>query len=89
MYQRQRLRSGPQPTMSRLALHFVFGVLVAVHGSSGTAQATSLDPLGPTAFTAGPFPTSIYSSYYNNPTATTAEPQPVISDPVSVSVIIL
>lgn len=31
----------------------------------------------------GPFPTSLYSLYYNNPTATTAQPQPVISDPVT------
>lgn len=39
-----------------------------------------------TAYTAsGAFPTSLYASYYNDPTATTAEPQPVISDPVTVS----
>lgn len=38
------------------------------------------------AYTAsGAFPTSLYASYYNDPTATTAEPQPVISDPVTVS----
>lgn len=35
----------------------------------------------------GAFPTSLYSEYYNNPTATSAQPQPVISDPVTVSVI--
>lgn len=34
----------------------------------------------------GAFPTSLYASYYNDPTATTAEPQPVVSDPVTVSV---
>ncbi|KZT73118.1 Metallo-dependent phosphatase [Daedalea quercina L-15889] len=32
---------------------------------------------------AGAFPTSLYASYYNDPTATTAEPQPVVSDPVT------
>jgi sphingomyelin phosphodiesterase len=38
---------------------------------------------GPSAFTApGAFPTSVYSRYYNNPTATSAQVQPVISDPV-------
>ncbi|KAG6333055.1 hypothetical protein ID866_6032 [Astraeus odoratus] len=31
----------------------------------------------------GAFPTSLYSKYYNDPTATTAQPQPVISDPVT------
>ncbi|PCH42292.1 Metallo-dependent phosphatase [Wolfiporia cocos MD-104 SS10] len=40
--------------------------------------------LGPTAYTiSGTFPTSIYESYYNDPTATTAQPQPVITDPVT------
>ncbi|KAI0308376.1 Metallo-dependent phosphatase-like protein [Multifurca ochricompacta] len=38
---------------------------------------------GPSSFTApGAFPTSLYKSYHNNPTATSAQPQPVISDPV-------
>ncbi|KAF5392498.1 hypothetical protein D9757_002323 [Collybiopsis confluens] len=31
----------------------------------------------------GAFPTGIYSKYYNNPTATSAQVQPVISDPVT------
>ncbi|KAH0838124.1 sphingomyelin phosphodiesterase [Lanmaoa asiatica] len=31
----------------------------------------------------GAFPTSLYSQYYNNPTATSEQPQPVISDPVT------
>ncbi|GJJ12646.1 hypothetical protein Clacol_006890 [Clathrus columnatus] len=40
-------------------------------------------PLGPSAFTApGTFPSSVFSHYFNNPTATSAQPQPVISDPV-------
>ncbi|KIJ21978.1 hypothetical protein PAXINDRAFT_124362 [Paxillus involutus ATCC 200175] len=38
----------------------------------------------PSAYTVpGAFPTSLYSQYYNNPTATSAQPQPVISDPVT------
>lgn len=32
----------------------------------------------------GAFPTSLYAEYYNNPTATSEQPQPVISDPVTV-----
>ncbi|KIK96557.1 hypothetical protein PAXRUDRAFT_825836 [Paxillus rubicundulus Ve08.2h10] len=38
----------------------------------------------PSAYTVpGAFPTSLYSQYYNNPTATSAQPQPIISDPVT------
>ena len=45
---------------------------------------TSLS-LGPSEFTApGAFPTSVFASYFNNPTATSAQPLPVISDPVLV-----
>ena len=54
--------------------------------ASGGGNAGSLAGFGPTAFTApGVFPTSVYAHYYNNPTATSAQPQPVISDPVTVS----
>ncbi|KAG9308172.1 sphingomyelin phosphodiesterase [Chiua virens] len=36
------------------------------------------------AYTApGEFPTSVYASYWNNPTATSVQPQPVITDPVT------
>ncbi|KAF8140481.1 Metallo-dependent phosphatase [Boletus edulis] len=31
----------------------------------------------------GVFPTSLYAKYYNNPTATSEQPQPIISDPVA------
>ncbi|KAF4573281.1 hypothetical protein EYR36_007792 [Pleurotus pulmonarius] len=31
----------------------------------------------------GPFPTSLFSKYYNSPTVTSAQVQPVISDPVT------
>jgi hypothetical protein len=38
----------------------------------------------PSTFTApGAFPTSVYNTYYNSPTATSAQVQPVISDPVT------
>ena len=50
------------------------------------AQAASLT-YGPSTFAPpGAFPTSLYKSYYNDPTATLAQPQPVISDPVSVRI---
>ncbi|KAI6009217.1 sphingomyelin phosphodiesterase [Pisolithus marmoratus] len=40
-----------------------------------------------TAYTApGAFPTSVYKSYWNDPTGTSAQPQPVISDPATHSV---
>jgi sphingomyelin phosphodiesterase len=48
----------------------------------GQAQANDI---GATAYTApGAFPTSVYGSYWNDPTATSAQPQPVITDPVTV-----
>jgi hypothetical protein len=48
------------------------------------AAAASLT-YGPSTFAPpGAFPTRLYSSYYNDPTATSAQPQPVISDPVLV-----
>ena len=56
--------------------------LVAVSASF----ATSSGGIGTSTFTApGAFPSSLYSSYYNSPTATSAQVQPVISDPVTVS----
>ncbi|KAJ7473924.1 Metallo-dependent phosphatase-like protein [Mycena galericulata] len=40
--------------------------------------------LGPSNFTApGAFPTSVFASYYNNPTQTSSQIQPVVSDPVT------
>ena len=42
---------------------------------------------GPSSYApSGAFPTSLYNSYYNDPTATSAQPQPVISDPVLVRI---
>ena len=56
----------------------LFVASLLFHLSSATAP-------GPTAYTApGAFPTSLYASYYNDPTATSVEPQPVVSDPVTV-----
>lgn len=58
--------------------------VVALTSAQNSTTVTSLG-LGPATFTApGAFPTSLYSSYYNAPTATGAVPQPVISDPVLV-----
>ncbi|CCM04993.1 uncharacterized protein FIBRA_07191 [Fibroporia radiculosa] len=48
------------------------------------SQTPYSETLGPLAWTApGVFPTSLYQSYYNDPTATSAEPQPVITDPIT------
>ncbi|KAI0053471.1 sphingomyelin phosphodiesterase [Auriscalpium vulgare] len=59
--------------------------LLVIAGACVYASAQSAQlPLGPSTFTApGTFPTSLYKAYYNNPTATSAQPQPVILDPVS------
>ncbi|KAI0673559.1 sphingomyelin phosphodiesterase [Trametes maxima] len=50
----------------------------------GLAEPVTANGLGPSVFTApGTVPTSVYKHYYNSPTATSAQPQPVVSDPVS------
>jgi len=62
----------------------VRGVLLC---SALLAFRVSADSLsyGPSSFAPpGAFPTQLYASYYNDPTATSAQPQPVISDPVLV-----
>ena len=61
---------------------------VAVFSLPAIAEPIPSEAFGPSAFTApGAFPTSLYKHYYNNPTATSAQPQPVISDLVTVSVL--
>ncbi len=60
-------------------------VVFSVPHSFASAEPVSADTFGPSAFAApGAFPTSLYRHYYNSPTATSAQPQPVISDPVTV-----
>ncbi|OCH90081.1 hypothetical protein OBBRIDRAFT_812864 [Obba rivulosa] len=62
------------------------GSLLFAAGAIATTQPAATG-LGPTSFAPpGIFPTSVYKSYFNNPTATSAQPQPVISDPVLHSV---
>ncbi|KIM88956.1 hypothetical protein PILCRDRAFT_813955 [Piloderma croceum F 1598] len=52
--------------------------------SSAVFAASSNEEIKPSTLTApGAFPTSVFKKYYNSPTATSAQPQPVISDPVS------
>ncbi|KAN0081691.1 hypothetical protein V8E55_009315 [Tylopilus felleus] len=51
--------------------------------ASGIGDVTATDAILSTYTAPGEFPTSIYASYWNNPTATSAQPQPVISDPVT------
>lgn len=52
--------------------------------SSSSASASGVLTFGPSTFIVpGAFPTSVYSRYYNNPTATASQVQPVITDPVT------
>lgn len=70
--------------LRRLGILRLAGSLVLA--GTVTSQSSSISGLGPSAYTApGTFPTSVYEAYYNDPTATTAEPQPVITDPITVS----
>ncbi|KAI0937249.1 hypothetical protein AcV5_005199 [Taiwanofungus camphoratus] len=68
--------------LRRLGILRLAGSLVLA--GTVTSQSSSISGLGPSAYTApGTFPTSVYEAYYNDPTATTAEPQPVITDPIT------
>jgi hypothetical protein len=63
--------------------------MVAQHVLSGGLYALAASPssafIKPSTFTApGAFPTSAFHKYYNNPTQTSAQVQPVITDPVTV-----
>ncbi|THH31903.1 hypothetical protein EUX98_g2280 [Antrodiella citrinella] len=62
----------------------VIAPFVGLAASQAAAPiANTTNPFGPLAFTApGAFPTSIYKEYFNDPTATSAQVQPVITDPV-------
>lgn len=73
----------------------VFTLALASQFSFTNAQTTALrrptpvpspaPGLGPTDFTApGRFPTAVYGKYFNNPTQTSEQVQPVITDPVTV-----
>ncbi|KAI9062952.1 sphingomyelin phosphodiesterase [Trametes sanguinea] len=58
-------------------------VSATVFSVTGWAEPVTAGGLGPSSFAApATFPTSLYKHYYNSPTATSAQPQPVISDPV-------
>ncbi|KAH7914741.1 Metallo-dependent phosphatase-like protein [Hygrophoropsis aurantiaca] len=66
------------PSSVRLSFIGVILCLTAVLAASGD------DGISPSNYTApGTFPTSVYAQYYNSPTATSAQVQPVISDPVT------
>ena len=68
-------------TVSKMARMFQFLVY------AGLALRSSALTYGPSSYAPpGAFPTSLYNSYYNNPTATSAQPQPVVSDPVLVRI---
>ncbi|KIY52639.1 sphingomyelin phosphodiesterase [Fistulina hepatica ATCC 64428] len=60
-------------------VHFLAAGSLAAATASSSASASLL-----TAFTApGAFPTFWYPSYYNNPTGTASQVQPIVSDPVT------
>ncbi|KAI0715131.1 hypothetical protein C8Q76DRAFT_795917 [Earliella scabrosa] len=64
-----------------LSVAAAYAVIFSVPGHS---EPIAPDVFGPSVFTApGAFPTSLYRHYYNSPTATSVQPQPVISDPVT------
>ena len=66
----------------------ILPALATVGLVSSAATTAGSVALGPSSFAvSGVFPKSVYSAYYNNPTATSAQPQPVISDPVLVSTV--
>ena len=67
------------------ALYPLVGLVLALV-TQGEAATPDVHGLGPSAFAApGVFPTSAFSHYFNHPaTATSAQPQPIISDPVTV-----
>ena len=70
-----------------LGLVGALGATVLGQSQASTGeQAGSATAIRPSTFTVpGAFPTSVYTKYYNSPTATDVQVQPVISDPVSVS----
>lgn len=71
----------------RAAMRLLNLVLPVLTASLASGAATTAGPLalGPSAFAVpGVFPKSVYPAYFNDPTATSAQPQPVISDPVLV-----
>lgn len=50
--------------------------------------ANSSAPVPTSTYTVpGAFPTSLYGEYYNSPTGTSAQVQPVITDPIAVSAV--
>lgn len=74
--------------MLRLArLLITLAVVVGVVFAAATGEDTV--ELGPSTHTApGLFPASVFRHYYNNPTATIAQPQPVVTDPILVRVFV-
>ncbi|KAI5116890.1 hypothetical protein M0805_004635 [Coniferiporia weirii] len=63
--------------LSTLALLVFTGVAHAVVGAAPSTRTTASRYTAP-----GRFPTTLFSSYYNDPTQTSAQVQPVVSDPV-------
>jgi hypothetical protein len=71
-----RIRGSTLSEMARVFQLLVYAILALPSNAASYGPSSYAPP--------GTFPTSLYSSYYNDPTATSAQPQPVISDPVLV-----
>ncbi|KAH9486374.1 Sphingomyelin phosphodiesterase B [Psilocybe cubensis] len=69
----------PGESAPLVSMIWALRVIQVVAGTSAAVTA-----IQPSTFTVpGAFPTSVFSKYYNQPTATSAQPQPVISDPIT------
>ncbi|KAF7347369.1 SER THR protein phosphatase family protein [Mycena venus] len=63
-------------------------VLVATVLAAAGTKSTTGTQVAPSVFTApGKFPTSMFTKYYNNPTQTASQVQPIIKDPVETGVV--
>lgn len=72
------------PDLLYIDMARVRGLLLLCALAAFNARATELNNAPSSYVAPGVFPTQLYASYYNDPTATSAQPQPVISDPVLV-----
>jgi hypothetical protein len=87
---RQCLRHGAlyklKATGSYDCFIFVLAMLWLLRFATVLPSSVALGTLvSPSNYTVpGAFPTSVFSKYYNEPTATASQVQPVVSDPVTV-----
>jgi hypothetical protein len=71
--------------VARLYTPVVFSLLAASVSAKTSAAGSAAALITPSTYTVpGAFPTSAFTSYYNVPTQTASQVQPVIKDPVTV-----